>query len=363
MLSSSFLVDFSLTTCHLHLLISAILNVKYSTLERQFLSYGLHGNFGVPQLVTPFQLEHFRMLTDQVNAPSADADAALQPQESGHGQPDSVSQPASGEALAQVSGVSVKLPPFWSDDPQLWFAQVEAQFNTRNITVESTKFWHVVGSLDHKYAHEIRDLLLSPPTHQPYTELRKTLVARLTASAQKRVRQLLHAEQLGDRKPSQFLRHLRQLKGESTIDDSILSELFLQRLPAGVRMVLATASTLSLDKQAELADNILDISSSTPGPSISAVDSQLTPTPPAVVAEIEALRDELAALRSDMSSTAIQHPSRRSRDRSNSRSRSASRGKSSERDGRCYFHRRFGSAARNCRPPCTEQSGNATASQ
>ena len=83
-------------------------------------------------------------------------------------------------AAHQVSAVSVKLPPFWPTDPQLWFAQVEAQFRTRSITREETKFWHVVGTLEQKYANEVRDLLLEPPASNPYTVLKTQLVARLT---------------------------------------------------------------------------------------------------------------------------------------------------------------------------------------
>ena len=157
---------------------------------------------------------------------SSTANASAAPQPSGPG---------------NVAALSVKLPPFWPSDPQLWFAQVEAQFVTRGITVEATKFGYVVGSLDHRYAQEVRDLLITPPPDRPYTVLKRQLVERLQASAHRRVRQLLHDEQLGDRKPTQFLRHLQHLQGDAAIDQSILAELFLQRLPANVRMVTRRA--------------------------------------------------------------------------------------------------------------------------
>ena len=68
---------------------------------------------------------------------------------------------------AQVAAIQLKLPPFWPKDPELWFAQTEAQFTTRGITVFHTKFNYIVASLLPEFITEVRDLLLRP--------LRKTL--------------------------------------------------------------------------------------------------------------------------------------------------------------------------------------------
>ena len=42
-------------------------------------------------------------------------------------------------ATLELNKVSVKIPPFWIDKPEIWFDQVEAQFKISGIKTEDTK--------------------------------------------------------------------------------------------------------------------------------------------------------------------------------------------------------------------------------
>ena len=189
-----------------------------------------------------------------------------------------------------LSAVSIKLPPYWPADPEVWFAQVEAQFTTRGITAQQTRFDYVVSSLGPTFATEVRDLLLKPPAERPYDVLKTELIKRTAASEQRKLQQLISGEELGDRKPTQLLRRMQQLLGDNlgTSADStaFLRELFLQRLPANVRMVLASADPeMDLNRLADMADKVMDVAT----PSISAV-SDTRPS------EIQQLREEVSRL-------------------------------------------------------------------
>ena len=54
-------------------------------------------------------------------------------------------------------------------------------------------------------------IITSSTEHDPYDQLKAELVRRLSTSREQRVRQLVSHEEMGDRKPSKFLRHLKGL--------------------------------------------------------------------------------------------------------------------------------------------------------
>lgn len=131
------------------------------------------------------------------------------------------------------------MPQFISDDPEMWLQLVEKSFILSNIVNEDTKFSYVVTSLDPRVVHEVRDIIMKPPSDKPYTALKTTLVNRLSASQEQKTRQLLEKEEMCDSKPSQFLRRLRVLAGPSVSDD-LLRTLWTGRLPQNIQAILAT---------------------------------------------------------------------------------------------------------------------------
>ena len=75
--------------------------------------------------------------------------------------------PPSPDAVPVAANVSMKLPTFWPDATEVWFAQADAQFAIRNLTVSKTKFYHAVAVLPQKVASQILDLICSPPAGDP----------------------------------------------------------------------------------------------------------------------------------------------------------------------------------------------------
>lgn len=278
----------------------------------------------------------------------------------GPGTEGTVEPPDPPHPTPDISAVSIKLLPFWPADPEVWFAQVEAQFSCRRITSLRSRFDYVVSSLTPEFAAEVRDLLLRPPADNPYTALKEQLTKCTALSEQRRLQQLFTGEELGDRKPTQLLRRMQQLLGDRPgLDTSSLRELFLQCLPSNVRMVLASSPDItSLDNLAEMADKVMEVAA----PSVGSVTKPSAPnTDPTLIAEVGGLHSDVARLEK------LVQKLTRSRSLSQDNRRSPCRSPTPtpphpDSDTLCWFHRKFGDQARNCRTPCSwssnEQAGH-----
>ncbi|GFS97568.1 uncharacterized protein TNCV_4488201 [Trichonephila clavipes] len=85
---------------------------------------------------------------------------------------------------------------------------------------------------------------------------------RTRESSQQAFRKLLSGEELGSRKPSELLRNMKRRAESLNFDDNLMVELFLQCLPSLVQTILAAASDVTLNKAADIADRILEVSPS-----------------------------------------------------------------------------------------------------
>lgn len=255
--------------------------------------------------------------------------------------------------------VGVKAPVFNADDPQLWFAQLEGQFVLSNITTDNTKFYYVLAQLEPQHAAQVRDLIVSPPATGRYEKLKAELIKRLSASQERKIKQLLMHEELGDRKPTQFLRHLQQLAGPNVPTDFIRS-IWCSRLPTNLQTIVTMQASSSLEEVAELVDRINDIvpvttqvaATSIPVPGKEACSQQETSQQGSA---IEALTRTVADLshKLEVMSAQLRHGPSRSRSRSRY-SQNRYRSHSRSRNNRyCYYHSRFGEKARKCTEPCS----------
>ncbi|UYV80316.1 hypothetical protein LAZ67_18002376 [Cordylochernes scorpioides] len=256
---------------------------------------------------------------------------------------------------AETNKVSIKIPPFWSDKPEIWFYQVEAQFAISGITLESTKFNYLVSQLEPQIVENLWDIIQDSQNNNKYTTAKNRLVSIFKESEEKILRKLLTGLELGDLKPSQLLRKMRTLKTDKDISEKVLQTLWMDKLPEIIKNILVVSEE-GLDKLAEMADKIQEMN-----PRLQVYESKnKDPTFEEMTATIASLKEEIATLKLE-NRTRQNWRSNSPRPRQRSRSRSRKYNPSGKY---CYFHYRFGNLCRpdKCTSPCQwkKPSGNSS---
>ena len=242
-----------------------------------------------------------------------------------------------------VHGVTMRLPIFWRDRPAVWFAQVEAQFETSSVTRQKTKFKYVVAQINQQQAAEVEDIIIGPHEQDQYDRLKAELIRRLSTSLEQRVRLLLSHEELRDRKPSKFLRHLKSLAPDLPAD--FLRIIWANRLPPHVQTILAGRPD-NLESAALLADKICEVT-----------------LPPAAAGVSANLPDDRSPQNNQLANSpyrvATGQPQRpRNHTRPKDRHQAPSGGQAHNADRSqvpqdiCWYHWHFGNQARKCSPLC-----------
>ena len=209
------------------------------------------------------------------------------------------------------------------------------------------KFNYVVTQLNQQQSVEVEDIITTPPEPDPYDQLKAELIRSLSTTPEQRDRQLLSQEELGDRKPSQFLRHLKGLAPD--VPDEFLCILWAKRLPPHVQAILTGRPEDKLETASLLADKICEF---TPPPTTAGVPTTQAPNNAPRSRQVDDPVQQVSSQQPHLSHT---HPRPRERHGITSRDLACCQNSPPVSHGICCYHWHFGNQARNCKPPCSHQ--------
>ncbi|CAE1304988.1 unnamed protein product [Acanthosepion pharaonis] len=144
------------------------------------------------------------------------------------------------------------------------------------VTSQQSKFAFVVEKLPAEIAAEVADVLINLPPEKPYEVLRQAILQRTGCSEERKIKDLLTNVTLGNSKPSQLLRRMITLLGNNTISETVLKQMWLEKLQPDIVQILAVLTEVDVHKLASIADKIVD---TRPIRQISSVAPSDDPTP------------------------------------------------------------------------------------
>lgn len=280
---------------------------------------------------------------------------------------------------------AIKVPGFWDKTPQAWFIMIENIFRLKGVKSDTSKYQHVLASLPQHCVLSVLDIIKDQTNG--YDDLKAALINRNSMSEEQRLNTLLSESNavMGERRPSEFYRHLELLADSGTgVNNELLLKLWMRRLPSTLNVALVASNQSDSTALIAMADKIWDalnketISSihTSSVPQTSRLSNAIAPVQPStsrtpdnqtvesiaalcagiseMCTQVQSLRREISELKENQANPSYQGRQRsrqRNFSRHRSQNRSFSRGKSSE-SGVCWYHRRWGAKASRCTTPC-----------
>lgn len=262
------------------------------------------------------------------------------------------------EHQAPVQMVGVFKPEYFDiDDPQNWFVSFEANLRIHNVQKE-LRYDYLLCALNAKARAPIAHQLDATPDHpeQQYDWLKELLISGHTKSRKEKLQQLLQGERIGDRKPTQFLAHLRQLAPES-MDDELVREFWWKELSPTARAILSAVDKANTRQLAEAADSVYaELTERLRVEAVRPSNSEKGHPDSTVERRLVEMTEILAGLTTEVRKliTATQERSSRSRSRDpQKRPTSRARSSSPRTTQLCFYHQRYKDKARSCKEPCS----------
>ena len=151
-----------------------------------------------------------------------------------------------------------KIAAFYSTDVELWFIQIETQFDLHQITDDDERCRLTCAALCGEVVSDVRDVLLQLFFTHKYENLKAILIERRSLTTPESVNKVISGEKLGSDIPSRFLRRLQKTAGFGTkavVGKVVIRQAFIRQMPPSVHAHLATQpDSATLENLAMLAD-------------------------------------------------------------------------------------------------------------
>ena len=234
------------------------------------------------------------------------------------------------EEEATVGTLSVKLPTFWPDMPEVWFAQAEANFRARRITSQKSKFNLVVVALDADTLKGVLDLIEQDPDEESYDRLKARMVQAYKLSTVDKVKQCMELQPLADENPIKLADQMIALTRDATTED-IVKTMFLLKLPDSIRKAMWAEPLKEWSEMKARAKGLWHAEKTKRQAATYEVETN------AVRFKPKGKNNQNSKKFKDFAGTFYQRP-----------------------NGPCMFHEFYGQSATRCRSPCS-QAGNGKA--
>ena len=131
-----------------------------------------------------------------------------------------------------------KIATFYATDVELWFNQIETQFDLHQITDDDEWYSLTCAALSGEVASDVRDVLLQPFRSHKYKSLKSILIERRGLTTPEWVNKVISGEKMGSDIPSRFLRRLQKTAGfgtQAVVGKAVIRQAFIRQMPTSIR--------------------------------------------------------------------------------------------------------------------------------
>jgi hypothetical protein len=237
--------------------------------------------------------------------------------------------------LPAVNHIAVKLPNFWTKEPELWFMQAETTFRRANIKCSLTMYDYMLQRLPMDVLVSVKELGLRVRTGEiddPYERLEAKLTASYQGLPWQLTFDLLDRPDLGDRRLSVLMDNMLASLPDDCQPNCLFMVLFLRHLPPDIRDQLVAQDLKEPAAMATVSNHIYDARPQG-GP----------------VQAVQQAGAHAVVSRPHSPAGPRCQANRREGSR---RGRSRRRDDGGDSNGLCFHHHNFGAHASRCRSPC-----------